>query len=472
MVRRFPTLSSTGGLLLAALAGYGAWSSIGLAARWGVSLGGVLLLAGWLTTAVLAVPLGRGRPSAALTAVLLLIAAAWRIGSAACFAHRVPAGDALSYLTLSDGLMSGEGLRIYEPYIGSTLLAFYPPVYPLLLAGWRIVAGGSTLSLVVLNLVVDATAAILLYRLATMLGRREAGRSAAWLYLIWPSVLLSAPLAQKEGLCALLVIALAIAWWRAIQAPGWRTAGLVGAIAGVLALTQPGLAPLGVLFGAILVPLASVRRIAGVGWRAAPFAIAALLPWWLRNWAALGAFVPLTTAGAISLWVGNNPDATGNWLPTPVALRGLPELGYARAAGALAREWIAANPAAFLRLSLTKFVRACGIGQFGVVRLAAMSPGPTPGLTALLFPVAQASHLLLLGTSASALFARARRVPTALLLLAAACGLQLVLFGVWFEFGERHREFATPFLLLLIAEAFVRPPSADAEIGGTEGVRQ
>ncbi len=26
---------------------------------------------------------------------------------------------------------------------------------------------------------------------------------------------------------------------------------------------------------------------------------------------------------------------------------------------------------------------------------------------------------------------------------------QLALSGVWFEFGERHREFLTPFLLLL-----------------------
>ena len=35
-------------------------------------------------------------------------------------------------------------------------------------------------------------------------------------------------------------------------------------------------------------------------------------------------------------------------------------------------------------------------------------------------------------------------------LVIAACGLQLLLFGVWFEFGERHRKFVTPFLLLAL----------------------
>jgi high-affinity Fe2+/Pb2+ permease len=47
----------------------------------------------------------------------------------------------------------------------------------------------------------------------------------------------------------------------------------------------------------------------------------------------------------------------------------------------------------------------------------------------------------------------ARRTPgfMMLLLLLAACGAQLVLFNLWFEFGERHREFVTPFLLLIIS---------------------
>jgi hypothetical protein len=41
------------------------------------------------------------------------------------------------------------------------------------------------------------------------------------------------------------------------------------------------------------------------------------------------------------------------------------------------------------------------------------------------------------------------------LLLIAACLIQLMFFGVWFEFSERHREFLTPFLLLLVCGMIV-----------------
>lgn len=439
-------------LPLAALALYGLASTPGLVIHWGASLAGIALLLAWLGACLFAIPLIRRVPGPVTLVALVVVAVALRLIVAACFAHREAVGDALSYLDLAATLTAGKGLHIYEPYIGLTLQAFYPPVYPLLLAGWHAIAGTSTISLVLLNALIDGTAAALLARLGTMTGRRGAGRGAAWLYLIWPSVLLSTPLAQKEGLCIVLVLGLAIAWLRAIATPGsvWARAGLVGALAALLALTQPGLAPLGLVVGLVFVPLTSWRRIIAIGLRALPFAILAMLPWWVRNWSLLHAFVPLTSAGAVSLWIGNNPGATGNWMPEPAALKGVPELGYARTMAGLAETWIRENPAAFVRLTVTKLVRACGIAQFGIVRLAAMTPQPMAAITALLFPLSQAAHLLLLGGSATAALARIRRVPLPLLLLLAACALQIMLFGVWFEFGERHRDVATPLLLLLL----------------------
>jgi len=36
------------------------------------------------------------------------------------------------------------------------------------------------------------------------------------------------------------------------------------------------------------------------------------------------------------------------------------------------------------------------------------------------------------------------------------CLLHMALFGIWFEFGERHRHFITPFLLLLAGSFAIR----------------
>ena len=437
--------------LLALLAGYGTMSTPGLIGRWGASAPGFAMLAVWLAAAALAVPLAGRRPSLAMLGLLAAVALAMRIAVAACFAGRVPGGDALYYLTLAGNILGGRGFEVYEPYIGSTLHALYPPAYALLLSGWIACAGASTASLVTLNILIDGAAAAMICRIGVTIGRPGGARAAAWLYLLWPAVLLSAPLAQKESFCTLLVLILAHEWLIVATRQGipLRSVAIIGAAAGLLALTQPGQAPLAALFGLVLAPLLPIRRIAAIGLAAMPVAALILVPWWVRNWLVLGAFVPLTSTAPIGLWIGNNPGTTGNWMPPPPALRGLPELEYGRAIGAIARQWIVTHPAEFVRLTLTKFLRAVGVGQAGVSRLSGMTPHPSPALLALLFPTAQLTQVLLLGGSAVGVF-RLSSAVRVLLLLLVACLLQLVLFGVWFEFSERHRDFMTPFLLLII----------------------
>lgn len=367
---------------------------------------------------------------------------------------RTLGGDALFYPMIAEGFLRGEGLRIYEPYIGDTVRALYPPVYPLLLASWGAVAGLSTTSLAMMNLVIDGGTGWMILHLGGRIGRPDAGRAAAWLYLVWPSVLLSSPVAQKEGLIAILVVALATAWLDLRREIGMRTIVTTGVLSGLLALTQPALAPRSGLFGICLFAR-EPRRLARSAVPAALVAGLVMLPWWIRNWTIFHAFVPLTSSGQVSLWIGNNPTATGNWVPTPPALRGMPELDYARAAGAMARAWIVQHPADFVQLTLEKFLRATGTAQAEIARLSQARPAPSAGVVGMLFPASQAGHLLLLGSSAAMLLIRRRRLPNGLGPLLLACGAQLIFFNVWFEFGERHREFMIPLLLLLIVPGVV-----------------
>jgi hypothetical protein len=164
-----------------------------------------------------------------------------------------PPGDAHMYLILAEHLRVGHVLEVYEPFMGVQTWALFPPLYPTLLAIWSMVGGLSTTSIVVFNALVDTLSAAIIVMLAEALGKRRAGLVAAWIFLIWPSTLLSAPLAQKEGLCTLLVLLLALQWVKYVQAsrPGAREAGAIGISAGLLALTQPGVVPLAALFGLI-----------------------------------------------------------------------------------------------------------------------------------------------------------------------------------------------------------------------------
>ena len=432
-----------GGLLL-----YGLAALPDLHARWGVSIGSIAAILGWIALAAFGFALLRDMPRRRSFALLALALMAVRVVFALLAVGRTSTGDPNAYLNLAKGLLAGHGLVIYEPFFGSAWRALFPPLYPLLLAGWGALFGFSTPSVLALGTLTDAATAWLIVRLGTRLGSAVAGRRAAWLYLLWPSVLFSAPLAQKESLCALLILALALTWVQ--PRAGWRGAVALGVPAGLLALTQPGEAPLAALFGLVLVGRIGLWRVLATGLRGAVIAGIVLLPWWIRNAMLFHAFVPLTTASGASLWIGNNPDATGNWEPPPIALKGIPEMAYGPRIQALAVEWIRTHPTGFVRLTATKFVRACGVAEFGVTRLVAMGPPFPRLLAAALWPIAQLSHLALLGGAA----ARLGRVPVTLMLLIAACGLQLLLFGVWFEFGERHREFVTAFLLLALCWSY------------------
>jgi len=432
--------------LFAIITLYGIYSAPGLVQRWGgIERSALLVLAAWLAAAALAIPLLARRPGRTTWLALGLAAAALRVAIAIPCLDRMPGGDGLFYPLLAYSLSEGHGLQVHEPFIGETVRALYPPLYPLVLSAWNDAFGLATGALCALNLLIDGAAALLIVRLGQRVGSAGAGRAAAWLYLIWPSVLLSSPVAQKEGLVTLLVLALTHGWLRARTTPDARAILSVGVTSGLLALTQPALVPLSAILGVLLTwrTPATLARAASGG---AIVAALLMLPWWLRNWLVFHSFVPLTSAGGMSLWIGNNPDATGNWLAGPVALRGMPELAYSRTLAAMAWHWIEQNPAGFVRLTLQKFVRAVAVAQADVARLADMHPVPALRLGQLLFPVAQASHLLLTATAAFALWRRPVGRPQ---LLVAACLIQLVLFNIWFEFGERHRAFLTPFLLLL-----------------------
>lgn len=443
--------------LLALLAAYGLWSMPGLATRWGLSSAAPIVLLGWLAAAALAVPLYREASNRAAIAACVGIAIALRVAAALLVIGRIPGGDAANYPILAEHVRAGQGLWLFDPYMGEVVRGLYPPLYPVLLAGWSGIAGLSTASLSVLSLIVDGAAAVAVARLGAAIGRPAAGRAAGWLYLIWPATLFSAPLAQKEGLCALLIVSLALQWIAAARDPSRVRIAAIGLLAGLLALTQPGEAPLAALFGLAIISFAGWRRVLRIGVPAAGVAALVMAPWWVRNAVVFHRFVPLTSAGGYGLWIGNNPGATGNWMPPPAAWRGLPEIAFGTHAAAVARAWIVAHPIDFARLSVTKALRTLGVAQAGLVRMAAMHPAPAPGVLAALLPLAESTHIALLAVGAWGARA-AGRSNAILLALVLACFVQMLGFGLWFEFAERHREFATPFLLLLAIAGLERLP--------------
>ena len=395
-------------------------------------------------------PADTSRRSIAWIALALAVALAMRLFALYLAAGVQHLGDPYNYIRLANALDAGQGLALPGPAHGPwTPTALFPPVLPLLLAGVGLVAPLGALTLTIVNTAVDCAAALLLGRLAKQLGRPDLGIAVGLSYLVWPSIAFMAPLAYKEGLVIALLLASLVALLEQAQRGGIRWALLSGLAAGALILTQPGIAPLLPLAFIALAPCFASR---GAWFRASLIAAAVtllvMLPWWARNALAFGQFIPFTSSGGLSLWVGAHPSGGMQWqLPPPEwAQRG--ELAAGRSARDAAWQVIAADPLGYLTRCLAKFPASWFKSNWAIDQLVFAGGQPWPALAR--------SQLLRFGPTLVELLAAIlaviglvrlpRSIPVRLLWAGLA---QIMIFAIWFEFSERHRLFMSPFILIV-----------------------
>lgn len=235
--------------------------------------------------------------------------------------------------------------------------AFRPPGWPMLLAvPYRAFGVHPNLGLA-LNAILGGLAVVALVRLGQQLGLTRLQSAVAGLaYGLFPWVLIIGAALYAETLFNLLTICLCliivgfrerrpIPWW------WWVAPGLIAAYA---TLVRPVLAfwlPIGLLF-------ALGRKL---DWRAAlgmALGIGLILGVWTgRNFERLDSFVPLTTAGGLTLALANN-DVAG----AAQAREGLPpapdgEVEGDRAYREFAQDWIRDHPGEFAQRVPERIVR-------------------------------------------------------------------------------------------------------------------
>ncbi len=201
--------------------------------------------------------------------------------------------------------------------------SFIPPVYPLLLAFTRIVAGASSKLLLQLIQIAASCATILfLFGLVRTLGGNERqGLLAAFFGAIYPpyiSYSVDVSTATLETFCVILGIWMAV---RAVKNHSLGSAVLCGASLAMAVLTRPTwlsilpLIPLwwmGYLWKKWGLWLKSSLAM-GLA------AVIVLSPWVYYNYTTHGVFMVTSTNGGLNFWIGNNAKAAGEYIfPTEI----------------------------------------------------------------------------------------------------------------------------------------------------------
>lgn len=222
----------------------------------------------------------------------------------------LPIGDAAAYWNWAQRIVGGD-------WSGSGVF-YQAPLYPYFLALARLFVGDSFLGVHVVQAVVGAAAAGVLFGAARQFVSRAAAVLAGLLLAVYPPAIFYDGLIQKTVLDGLWLMLLLWAVGAGQRRPGvWRWF-LAGACLGLLILTRENaLSLVPVLAIWLLVKFARRPRAARLKWLAAlggGLAVA-LLPVALRNLFVGGQFALTTAQAGPNFFIGNNPDANGSYVP-------------------------------------------------------------------------------------------------------------------------------------------------------------
>lgn len=236
----------------------------------------------------------------------------------------VPANDFLEYHELAIRL-ADTGRFITAD---GAATAFRPPGYPAMLAIFYAMLGPSLWIGKLLNVALGAAISILTWRLVAEAASERAGRMAAVLVTVFPSMIGYTSLHSTEVpstaamLASFLLASRGLAILRADRDDkgggnakrAFAFAAGAGVLLAVACAIRPTVALYPVALGLVAIARVGVRR-------AVPFMLVfalAMAPpfvaWGMRNARELGAFVPLSTNGGVNLYFGNNSISNGTGL--------------------------------------------------------------------------------------------------------------------------------------------------------------
>ena len=390
---------------------------------------------------------------------VFVLALALRLGWVAVIQSRGGAligPDAPSYDQLAVNLLAGKGLQKWDyqglfsdPSRGIIVRTFRPPLLPILLAGVYGVAGHSYAAARVVIAILGAAMCVVVMRIARRLFDPRVAVVTGILTAVYPRlVYYSGQIVTETPYTLLLALTIAILL-AAQQAEKtlWRWP-LAGALMGLTTLCRSALLfflPFACLWVLVVRP-----RKGRAAWEAALVAagfLAAMAPWWGRNAAVHGQFVPATTEGGFTLWVTNNDRADGGghcfWPDDKASFDGLSEAEIDARFRDMGLAYIRSHPGRFLGLAATKFVRFW--------RLWPHASEPAVGLLAAVAAGATFTPVLLLALWGAFAARRRWRGPLLLyLLFGYYTALHMALMAI-----TRYRLPLEPFLIVLAAHGLV-----------------
>lgn len=279
--------------------------------------------------------------------------------------HRVDQAllDAQTYSRIARNMLDGYGFSLVAPHP----TVFVAPLYPALLAAVHLLTGHFW-PILVLQAGIWIVIALVIRTLGERWFNPASGYIASLFVLLHPELIAISAFKYSETLFVLLVyvaiLFLARAWLNGRCGDGIGSWILAGVALGLATLTRPVTLYFIVLVAALPLFLAGPMRrrvLTAIGCFSAFVVI--ILPWTVRNYLAMGDFVPVATGGGTALWIGNYRPFDGEYRYEKTRslmaslTKGMNEVEADRHLTKLALEHISSSPMAAAELFGKKLFR-------------------------------------------------------------------------------------------------------------------
>jgi len=290
-------------------------------------------------------------------AAILLVAFGVRLAAVA-WVPTIPTSDFWSYFQRGSSLAD---TGVYEAVPGRPD-ASYPPAYPLLLSLFFRLPVNRLIAAKLVNVVLGTLAVLLLAAVTRSLFGEPPSLIAAAIAALNPRSILCSLLIASENLFLPLLLAWILVMLWSSPRDDWKGPVLGGILLGAATLTRVVAWLLPVPWLLSRSPLNPKARSLVHLLLLVICEVIVMLPWAVRNAIVLGHPTFLTSTAGINLFIGNNPNATGQWYPwlqdmeeidPAFSRRSLPDQD--RAAARAAVRWIGSNPLQAVSLYLTKW---------------------------------------------------------------------------------------------------------------------
>lgn len=273
-----------------------------------------------------------------------------------------PVSDSGMYWTFAQNIANGVGYAFED----GSLTAYWPVGTSAIYAFCIWLFGPDFSHVVALNLCIAVASMVLTYVLAIQCGlSQRVATGAVWIMALWPLQIQFSTIIASEMLFNAFMLAALVSWlhgarWR------WLAAALFAVSMTIAVYVRPTALPL--LLAVPLIGLWVHRDVVSFLLKAVVVAVvsaALFLPWVNRNIEVMGHPVLVSTNFGPNLWMGNNPDTNGGYMPLkklPFANEHERDVYYKQEAIA----YIKSNPAEFLKNSVRRLVMTYDRESIGV----------------------------------------------------------------------------------------------------------